>query len=115
MFDEILALNPNKSVSGLIPIKGLKMSAQICAPILANCFNQSVVNLKEFPDALKLADIIPVHKKDSATDKANYRPISLLPTVSKLFERNKLPLLLNNCYLNVCAIIEKDIALNMLY
>ena len=36
---------------------------------------------------MKLADITPCHKKDDTTDKSNYRPISILPTVSKLFER----------------------------
>ena len=36
---------------------------------------------------MKLADIIPSFKKGSSTDKGNYRPISLLPVVSKVFER----------------------------
>ena len=40
-----------------------------------------------FPNELKLADIIPIHKKSASTDKGNYRPISLLPAVSKVFER----------------------------
>ena len=34
-----------------------------------------------------MADIIPVHKKDNTSDKANYRLISILPTVSKDFEK----------------------------
>ena len=36
---------------------------------------------------MKLADITPVHKKDDKTDKSNYRPISGLPSGSKIFER----------------------------
>ena len=36
---------------------------------------------------MKLADIIPVHKKDDKTDKSNYRPISGLPSGSKIFEK----------------------------
>ena len=40
-----------------------------------------------FPDALKLADVKPVHKKGDSTDMGNFRPISLLPTLSKVFER----------------------------
>ena len=36
-----------------------------------------------FPDKLKTADIIPCHKKDDTSNKRNYRPISLLPTISK--------------------------------
>ena len=35
---------------------------------------------------MKLADTIPVHKKDDKTDKSNYRPISGLPSGSKIFE-----------------------------
>ena len=34
-----------------------------------------------------MADIVPIHKKGNTTDKANYRPISLLPAVSKVYER----------------------------
>ena len=40
-----------------------------------------------FPEQLKYADIKPVFKKDSRTDKKNYRPISILPNVSKNYER----------------------------
>ena len=40
-----------------------------------------------FPNELKLADVTPVFKKDDATLVKNYRPISVLPTVSKVFER----------------------------
>ena len=42
---------------------------------------------KSFPDALKVADIIPVFKKEDPNNKGNYRPISLLPIISKIFER----------------------------
>ena len=40
-----------------------------------------------FPDKLKLADIAPLSKNDDVTNKANYRPISMLPIVSKVFEK----------------------------
>ena len=40
-----------------------------------------------FPDKLKTADIIPCHKKYDTCNKRNYRPISLLPTISKVFEK----------------------------
>ena len=40
-----------------------------------------------FPDALKKAQVVPIHKKNSILEKGNYRPVSVLPTISKLFER----------------------------
>ena len=40
-----------------------------------------------FPQNLKLADVIPVFKKCDQTCARNYRPMSVLPTVSKVFER----------------------------
>ena len=39
------------------------------------------------PQNLKLADITPVYKKKDPTLVENYRPVSVLPTVSKVFER----------------------------
>lgn len=40
-----------------------------------------------FPDGLKQADIKRVHKKGDTTDMGNFRPVSLLPTLFKVFER----------------------------
>ena len=40
-----------------------------------------------FPDKLKLEKIFPVHKKDDIHTIQNYRPISILPTISKIFEK----------------------------
>ena len=36
---------------------------------------------------LKHADIAPVHKKEIKSDKANYRPVSILPNLSKIYEK----------------------------
>ena len=59
-----------------------------------------------FPNILKTAAVIPVHKKSSQLECKNYRPISLLSNISKMFERimhNKLYSFLdnNNCLYNL--------------
>ena len=41
----------------------------------------------KFPDSLKLSDIIPVFKRLDPSDKANYRPVNVLPLLSKSFEK----------------------------
>ena len=40
-----------------------------------------------FPTSLKLPDITPVYKKGSKNSKENYRPVSILPNISKIYER----------------------------
>ena len=42
----------------------------------------------KFPDSLKLSNIVPVHKKKDPTDKTNYRPASILPLLSKVFDQS---------------------------
>ena len=39
-----------------------------------------------FPNSLKLADVTPLHKKGRKDLKENHRPVSILPTLSKVFE-----------------------------
>ena len=53
---------------------------------LCNLINMSV-NLCKFPSALKKAEICPIYKKGNNLDVSNYRPVSILPGISKVFER----------------------------
>ena len=50
-------------------------------------WNEEIVGNKNFPKNLKLAEISPIFKKGDKTVAKNYRPISVLPCLSKLFER----------------------------
>ena len=74
----------NKASGGDIPIKILKQSG-FTYQILTDCINDAI-NKGIFPDSLKIANITPVHKKNEPTDKENYRPVSVLPLFSKVFE-----------------------------
>ena len=47
-----------------------------------NCFKEST-----FPDELKQSEVIPVYKKLDPLQKENDRPMSLLPHISKVFQR----------------------------
>ena len=69
-----------------IPVKIIKENENFFAEAICFYFTKSLENGK-FPNCLKLANITPVFKKDSRTSKNNYRPVSILPVFSKIFER----------------------------
>ena len=58
---------------------------QICGP-LSLIFNKSLSE-GHFPSRMKSADVIPLFKAKSMLQKTNYRPISLLLTLSKVLEK----------------------------
>ena len=69
--------------------RSIKM-LKICSPVLAEPLTDLInCSLDEytFPDNMKIAQVVPIHKKNSLMDKSNYRPVSLLPVMSKVFER----------------------------
>ena len=61
----------------------LKETAPSISYSLARLFNISLQR-GGFP---KLANVVPVHKKESTQDPLNYRPVSLLSCISKIFEK----------------------------
>ena len=69
-----------------IPPLFLRRCADVLAPSLTNIINSSLTT-GVVPDSYKLANICPVYKSGAHTDPKNYRPISLLPIVSKVLER----------------------------
>ena len=64
----------------------LKEGAPVLSTHLANLFNKSI-ETSVFSSQWKLANVIPVHKKGDRTDASNYRPISLLSCLGKVFEK----------------------------
>ena len=82
----INSMDSNKKTSSAIPIKLVKLANKRICKELANCINECIKQNK-FPNELKIADITPIFKKEDPLDKTYYRPISILPTASKIFER----------------------------
>ena len=79
---------PSKNSCGLdgISSKLIKIIEPAIIKPLTLLINQ-VLNTGIFPDELKIAKVIPIFKKDDPTLFKNYRPISLLSTISKIIEK----------------------------
>ena len=69
-----------------IPPQILKDSVDICTLALSSDVNKCMYN-RIFSNNLKHADIAPTFKKIERLYKTNYRPISCLPTLSKVYEK----------------------------
>ena len=67
-----------------LSVRLLKIAAPSIAPSLARLINTCIAN-GTFPSAWKEAKVTPLHKNGSKSDKNNYRPISFLPVLSKVF------------------------------
>ena len=63
--------------------KVLKENADVVSIVLSSDINRCLYN-ENFPSNLKNSDITPTFKKGNRLSKDNYRPISILPTLSKV-------------------------------
>jgi len=80
-------LNTNKAMGpDGIGNKLLKIVARQITPSLCRLFNMCL-DIETFPTTWKEANITPIYKKGAKSAKSNYRPIALLPALSKVFER----------------------------
>ena len=68
-----------------LPTKIIKENSSILAPFLLDSVN-SFIDLSNFLQNLKFANITSAYKKNSRNNKTNYHPITILPNLSKVFE-----------------------------
>jgi len=78
-----------------LSVKMLKLAEPVISKPLTKLINKSIEN-SQFPSNFKIAQVAPIFKKNSTLDKANYRPVSLLPVMSKVFERAIFTQLMNH-------------------
>ena len=105
VLDVLKLLNTSKaSGPDFVHAKLLKEGANILSKHLCKLFNMSLSS-SYFPNKWKLGNVVPVCKKGDKTDPANYRPISLLCCMGKVFEKCVFKYLHN--YLNSENLITK--------
>ena len=86
-----------------IAVSIIKLNSQHFAIPLTILFNHSITS-GIFPQLLKHATVVPIHKNGSKEELGNYRPISLLSNFSKIFEKLMKKFLIN--YLNTKKVIN---------
>ena len=69
-----------------IPPKHLKENYDICSRNIMQLINETIIDC-DFPNELKLANITPIHKCGEKIYQKNYRPVRILPVISKIYER----------------------------
>ena len=84
--DQIKVLDPRKN-GGCIPTKLIIEMQHMVRQPLADIWNTELLNEKVFSGKLKLGDITALFKALEKTKKTNYRPITVLPVVSKIFQK----------------------------
>ena len=79
----------NKSSTGLdeISVNILKYCGDAIVPSITSIINNSIAS-GIFPDELKKARVLPTFKSGDIDIPENYRPISMLPILSKMLERH---------------------------
>ena len=83
---QIINLNVKKSSTNRsIPARILRQCVDVYLPFLTKVRSHAITE-NIFPDQLKKSEVIPLHKKEDPLKKENYRPVSLLPHVSQVFE-----------------------------
>ena len=81
-------MNPKKTTGpDKIPVKIVKLAASVNDSHLTNIINNDLSN-NAFSDSAKLASVRPICKKGDRNEIKNYRPVSILNSFSKIYEKS---------------------------
>ena len=84
---EILNLDSSKACQESdLPTMIIKVNSDIFTEVIHKELNRGL-EVGSFSCTMKQANVTPVYKKDNRSEKGNYRPVSILPNISKVFER----------------------------
>ena len=99
-------LNPRTAVGadGISP-RLLRLSAPVMAEEITRSINFLIAN-RSWPDKWKCGNLTPLFKKDKDTRKENYRPVSVLTALSKVFEK----VMYDQLYNTFCRHLSKNLS-----
>ena len=93
-----------------IPGKLLRLGRMHLKEPLTKLINDCM-HVNQFPESLKCAEVSPLFKKDDNLKKENYRPVSVLTGISKLYEmvlNDQLSVYFNNVFEKLLSAFRKD-------
>ena len=87
VYKKLKEINPKKATGpDDIPPNLVKLGSRILAPIIIMVIKYGITTSNFPSSSLKMANVSPVFKKNDNMSQGNYRPVSVLPTISKTFQ-----------------------------